>query len=132
MLCWDSSLTVETTPCQARKAYVSIHVFLQRGVVFQLSAFIEQLASQSASEGDSPGFQQDAAANFSAFHDTIQQLRALLGNLPADKGLANYDKTSELETILKDFVNANKDALTAVNVMIYNIPGLGPVLGPSE
>lgn len=105
---------------------------LQRGVVFQLSAFIEQLASQSASEGDSPGFQQDAAANFSAFHDTIQQLRALLGNLPADKGLANYDKTSELETILKDFVNANKDALTAVNVMIYNIPGLGPVLGPSE
>lgn len=92
----------------------------------------EQLASQSASQGDSSAFQQDAAARFSAFHGTIQALRALLGTLPADRGLANYDQTSQLETILKQYVNANKNVLTAVDVMMYNVPALGPVLGPSE
>ena len=54
-----------------------------------------------------------------------------LAKAGSDKGEANYDNTNDLETILKNTVNLNKNALSAVSVMVYNIPGLGPILGPS-
>ncbi|KAH8120342.1 hypothetical protein DFH11DRAFT_1539501 [Phellopilus nigrolimitatus] len=92
---------------------------------------LQELASQSASQdGNSATFQQNAAAKLTAFHQSAQTFDNLFGQLGADKGLANYDKTNILETLLKDYVNSNKDALSAVTAMIYNIPGLGPVLGP--
>ena len=92
----------------------------------------ENMASQSASRnsGD-PAFQRNAAEKFSAFQTNAQQSSDILSQLAADKGLANYDKNDQLETILKDLVNANKDALSAVYVMINNDPNLGPILGPS-
>lgn len=49
----------------------------------------------------------------------------------SDKGLANYQKSEVLEALLKDIIDANKDALSATTTLIYKIPGLGPVLGPS-
>ena len=54
-----------------------------------------------------------------------------LANAGLDKGLANYDRKIVLETLLKNTVNLNKNALTSVSVLVYNIPGLGPMLGPS-
>ena len=54
-----------------------------------------------------------------------------LAKAGSDKGEANYDRTNSLETVLKDTVNLNKNTLTAVTVVSYNIPGLGPILGPS-
>lgn len=94
---------------------------------------IEYMASQSASQDENDSaFQQNAASRLSSFQSNAQGFSSILGQLAADKGLANYDKNNELETMLKDFVNANKDALSAVTTLSYNIPGLGPVLGPSE
>ena len=52
--------------------------------------------------------------------------------MAADKGLANYDKDDELETVLKDLVNAVKYLLNDITAMVYQIPGVGPTLGPSE
>ena len=80
---------------------------------------------------DSDVLQQNAASQLALFHDTIQAIRSLFTQLAADKGLQNYDRTNELETMLKNVINANKNALTAVDNMIYNIPTLGPILGPS-
>ena len=57
---------------------------------------------------------------------------SLLAQLGSDKGLANYDKTDSLETLLKNVVNANKDLLKNVTEMSYAIPGLGSTVGPSE
>ena len=54
-----------------------------------------------------------------------------LAQAGSDKGLTNYDPKNSLETLLKDTVNLNKNALTAVSVLVYNIPVLGPILGPS-
>ena len=91
------------------------------------------MASQSASQGQNdPEFQQNAAAKFSSLQQNSQGVDGLLAQLAADKGLANYDKNDELETCLKEFVNANKDALSAVNTLIQNDPALGPILGPSR
>lgn len=91
------------------------------------------MASQSASQsGDDSSFQQNAASKFTSFQSNSQDFSGILGQLSADKGLANYDKLDDLETSIKDIVNAHKDALSAVTTMTYNIPTLGPVLGPSK
>lgn len=91
------------------------------------------MASKSAShdENDS-AFQQDAAKAFSNYLANAQDFSGIFGQLAADKGLANYDKNDQLKTMLKDIINANKDALSAVTTMVYNIPTLGPILGPSK
>lgn len=49
----------------------------------------------------------------------------------SDKGLANYDDTNDLETLLKNTVDLNKNVLNAVDTAVYNLPILGPILGPS-
>ena len=66
------------------------------------------------------------------FHTNLLGFQTVLAQLGADKGLANYDRTDALETLLKRIVNANKDALSATDVLICNIPLLGPILGPSK
>lgn len=93
---------------------------------------LETLAAQSAStSGNNAAFQQQCASELTSFHTAFQSFSSVFGQLGADKGLANYDKNNQLETLLKDVVNANKNALSAVDVLVYNIPGLGPILGPS-
>jgi len=47
-----------------------------------------------------------------------------------DKGLANYDSTNDLETLLKNVVNLNKDVLTGLDHALGGLPLLGPLLGP--
>jgi hypothetical protein len=91
------------------------------------------MASQSSSQSpNNAAYQQGAASKFSSFQQNAQGVGGILAQLAADKGLANYDQNDQLETILKGFVNANKDALSAVSTMIQNDPTLGPLLGPSE
>ncbi|EJD03943.1 uncharacterized protein FOMMEDRAFT_155063 [Fomitiporia mediterranea MF3/22] len=92
---------------------------------------LQTMASQSASRNENDqDFHQNAAARFSSFQSNSQGFLAILSQLAADKGLANYDKNDQLETLLKDFVNASKNAVGAVYVMIKNDPTLGPILGP--
>lgn len=67
-----------------------------------------------------------------SFQSSLLSFQTILANLAADKGLANYDNTDDLETLLKDLVNLVKETLKAIDIMVENIPGLGPVLGPSK
>lgn len=60
------------------------------------------------------------------------QAQGILGDLGRDKGLANYDRDNDLETLLKDIVNLNKDTLSSVTDIVYEVPLLGPILGPSK
>jgi hypothetical protein len=62
----------------------------------------------------------------------MSRAQGLLGDLGRDKGLANYDRNNDLETLLKDIVNLNKDTLSSVTLIVYGIPLLGTILGPSE
>lgn len=74
----------------------------------------------------------DAVTQLTSFQSVLQASADLLKQLAADDGLANYDKNNDLETMLKDAVNMNKNVLSDVTTMTYNIPALGAVLGPSE
>ena len=101
---------------------------------------------QSLSDGLSPGdysgrarnsrndprFRDDTIRELRGFRDNMGRTQGLLGDLGRDKGLANYNRNDRLQTLLKDLVNLNKDTLSAVAKIVYEIPLLGPVLGPSE
>lgn len=57
---------------------------------------------------------------------------AVLRQLGADKGLANYDRTDSIETLLKNTINVNKNLLSGVTTITYNLPIVGRTLGPSK
>lgn len=76
-------------------------------------------------------FRDDTVRELRGFRDNMDQAQGLLGDLGRDKGLANYDRNNDLETLLKDIVNLNKDTLSSVTDIVYEIPLLGPILGPS-
>lgn len=77
-------------------------------------------------------FKTQSANEVTAFHSNLLGFQSVLQELGADKGLANYDRTNDLETLLKDLVNANKYLLKDIDDIVYDIPGLGSTLGPSE
>lgn len=91
----------------------------------------DNLAGQPEAERSSD-FNQQYASAISEFHENFLGFQTVLGELAADKGLANYNQASEMETALKDTVNAVKYILNDTYELINGIPGLGPVLGPSE
>lgn len=96
--------------------------------------YLESLAAQSSSVPDSSSgdFHQQAATELTSFHSNILGLQDILSQLGADKGLANYDRTDDLETLLKNTVNLNKSALSSVDTIVYNLPLVGKTLGPSK
>jgi len=79
-----------------------------------------------------PRFRDDATRELRGFRNNMDRAQGILGDLGRDKGLANYDRNNDLETLLKDIINLNKDTLSAVTEIVYEIPILGPLLGPSE
>jgi len=91
------------------------------------------LAATSANVGnDDYDFQQEYASGLSDFSANMQGIQAAIAQANSDKGLANYDRQNDLETLLKNVVNVNKMMLSSTDTVIYNIPGIGPVLGPSK
>ena len=66
-----------------------------------------------------------------AFRENLNGFQDILAQLGADKGLANYDRSDQIETLLKNVVNANKYLLKDVDVMVDQLPAVGGTLGPS-
>ena len=92
----------------------------------------ERFAAQSATIDEQDlDFQQSAVYELTGFDTSILGIKNILHELGSDKGLKNYDRTNDLETLLKNLVNFHKQTFEAVDVLVYNIPVLGPLLGPS-
>ncbi|KAI0361632.1 hypothetical protein OH77DRAFT_1417900 [Trametes cingulata] len=94
------------------------------------SRVINEYASRSGNGGNDADFNQQAVSEVAAYQDGLLGFQSLLAQLAADKGLANYDRTDELETLLKNLVNLTKDTLKSVDMLVYNIPVIGAQLGP--
>ncbi|KAF8591848.1 hypothetical protein K439DRAFT_1626352 [Ramaria rubella] len=73
---------------------------------------------------------QDALTNLLGFQHSLDPLVPLFSNIGADKGLANYQRSDQTETLLKDIINANKNVLSDTNDIVNKDPLLGPMLGP--
>jgi len=97
---------------------------------------IKKLAAQSASvKANDREFQKRYVAQLNSFHTNVLGQQAALSALSAEKrkpgnGLANYDSSNNVETLIKDTINVNKDTLKAVSVLVNNLPIVGPILGP--
>lgn len=87
--------------------------------------------SQTPKGARTQNFEQQSADEATAFHTNLLGFQNTLAQLGADKGLANYDKDNDLETVLKDLVNSVKYLLSDIDDMVYDIPGVGSTLGPS-
>ncbi|KAI0051705.1 hypothetical protein FA95DRAFT_1459126, partial [Auriscalpium vulgare] len=87
-------------------------------------------STRASSYRTDPDFNQQSADELSAFQTNVLGFQTVLAQLGADKGLANYDKSNDLETLLKNMVNLNKDVLSYTTALVYVIPVLGPILGP--
>ena len=85
----------------------------------------EQSNSFSLANNEDPG-------PLSAVVDLLTKIHLTLQEMAPDKGLANYDKNSELETALKDLVNASKDLLYSTYELVDGLPVVGPILGPGK
>ncbi|KAF6766030.1 hypothetical protein DFP72DRAFT_4361 [Ephemerocybe angulata] len=95
------------------------------------STNLRRFAAQSATiDEDDLDFQQNAVAELTTFDTSILGIKTILGELGSDKGLKNYDRTNDVETLLKNLINFHKETFKAVDVLVYNIPMLGPLLGP--
>ncbi|TEB35041.1 hypothetical protein FA13DRAFT_1811588 [Coprinellus micaceus] len=95
------------------------------------SSNLKRFAAQSATIDENDlMFQQDAVSELTAFDSSLLGIKTILDELGSDKGLKNYDRTNDLETLLKNVVNFNKETLNSVDVLVYNLPFLGPILGP--
>lgn len=82
--------------------------------------------------GDDQNFQQQCTTELTGFQTNLLSFQGALKDFESDKGLGNYDKSNDLETLLKNVINLNKDTLSEVDVLVYQIPMLGQTLGPSE
>ncbi|KAH9946623.1 hypothetical protein B0H21DRAFT_742392 [Amylocystis lapponica] len=92
---------------------------------------INNMASQPPTgEGVDSAYSQQFLSALTSFHGSMFDFERILDPLSADKGLEYYDKNNAMETLLKDYVNTTKDTLKNVDVMVYAIPSLGPILGP--
>ncbi|KAI0793494.1 hypothetical protein C8Q75DRAFT_804301 [Abortiporus biennis] len=90
----------------------------------------QQLSAQSATRGNEPAYKEELRSRVHDFHLDLLGVRAVLEQLGADKGLANYDRSDELETILKKIVNASKDLMGNIDANVYELPVIGSTLGP--
>ncbi|KAF8872138.1 hypothetical protein CPB84DRAFT_1799908 [Gymnopilus junonius] len=97
----------------------------------QNAGTLNNLAANSANiDNDDLDFQQEYTSRLSDFNANVQGFHEALAKATSDKGLAYYDKQNDLEKLLKEIVNAHKDVLSAIDIAVENIPGLGPILGP--
>lgn len=98
-----------------------------RGSYISLS---ETLASQSSGQGNSAAYNQKVASGLTEVYTNFQQFSTAYGGL--DKGIANYDKYDELETILKNTVNCMKSTMSTTYNLVVAIPAIGSMLGPGD
>jgi len=89
------------------------------------------LATESANAGsDDDDLHRKALSELTGFNENVQGFQTVFTEAISDKGLAYYEKNELLDELLRGIVDANKDTLSATSILINNIPGLGPVLGP--
>ncbi|BGP12435.1 hypothetical protein JCM10213_006999 [Rhodosporidiobolus nylandii] len=60
----------------------------------------------------------------------LKELDAALKPLAGDQGLDNFNRADPLQVAIRTINESAQNTLEAVNLIVFNIPVLGPVLGP--
>ncbi|CCM01980.1 uncharacterized protein FIBRA_04053 [Fibroporia radiculosa] len=96
----------------------------------QLNQNAQVINNLASSDRTAPGYSQQYATALSGFQANLLNVQNVLAALATDKGLADYDRQVELETLIKDIVNSVKYTLNDTVDVVDSIPGIGPLLAP--
>ncbi|KAF5313113.1 hypothetical protein D9619_003184 [Psilocybe cf. subviscida] len=93
---------------------------------------LRDLATNAEDAEDSELLQQQYASGLSDFNTNLAGFQAAYAKTASglDDGLANYDRTNDLETMLKNLINLNKYILGSTSAFVNKLPVVGPILGP--
>ncbi|KAH9820086.1 secreted protein [Melampsora americana] len=86
--------------------------------------------------GQSTAFQKEVSRKLAQWQKhantipTLTNIHNSLSYFGRDKGTANLNKSNEMEVTLKNTVNSMKYSMADLNLMVYQVPALGPTLGP--
>ncbi|KDR80126.1 hypothetical protein GALMADRAFT_153813 [Galerina marginata CBS 339.88] len=95
----------------------------------QNASTLTSLADSAANVGGNiQKFQRECVSSLMDFIANFQGFQEAFANVTSDNNFGSYD--DELEILLKDIVNANKNALSSMDYIISDIPAIGPLLGP--
>ncbi|KAJ7786324.1 hypothetical protein B0H16DRAFT_27390 [Mycena metata] len=127
-----------TTPAAAaRNQTASDHVksignlsVKMKGNAANMKRYAAQAKSKRTRDASDLAFQQLCTTEMTRYHDNFEDFRGILVLVPDDAGLLCYDRTDDLETYLKDIVNAHKEVVAATVAIVDGIPVLGPILAP--
>ncbi|EMD42044.1 hypothetical protein CERSUDRAFT_120889 [Gelatoporia subvermispora B] len=100
--------------------------------IHQNAQAISNIRNQMSSTSASPNanYRQQTVSAVTSFSSNLKSWAGLLAWLAQDKGLANYDSSNQVETMMKNTVNDVKYSLNDLSEMINNDPTLGPLIGP--
>lgn len=93
-------------------------------------------AKSSRSSRANSAYQNSVYNQLKAYRDASTDLTGLsaladaLAPLRANNGMANFNRDDPLQVLLRTTVTGMEDTLEAVNLIVYYVPLLGPVLGP--
>ncbi|KAJ3999698.1 hypothetical protein F5050DRAFT_1804793 [Lentinula boryana] len=98
------------------------------GYVSDAGVQAKNLQQCSTSCSGNPQAQQDASvSSFSLFGDSLLGFQHTV----SDKGLANFDKNSGLEVLIRKLIDETKYTLNYTNDLVQCDPLLSPLLGPT-
>ncbi|KAL0951172.1 hypothetical protein HGRIS_007903 [Hohenbuehelia grisea] len=106
-----------------------VHSAQRNSAVLNNLAGTRVASANAGNGGDNGDFDRQCSDTLRSYNANILNLKAIFPQLTADKGLANYDRDNDVETMMKIFVNFNKDTLSSVTVLSSYLPG-GSILGP--
>jgi hypothetical protein len=122
---WDSKARTNAQNLSALS-----YLFLAGENAKNISSETYSQASKSRQNGASE-FQRKCASELTAFNTNSRGFQTSLNQLSADKGRASHDNKDSIERLVKDIINLHKDVLRCFTELVYGIPELGPILGPS-
>ncbi|KAG0139931.1 hypothetical protein CROQUDRAFT_54011 [Cronartium quercuum f. sp. fusiforme G11] len=103
-----------------------------RDAIHQLLASLQS----NRNLGKSDAFQKEVSEKLNQWQlhantiPTLTNIHQSLSYFGRDKGLSNLNESNEFEVTLKNAVNSIKYSMSDVNLMVYQVPALGPILGP--
>jgi hypothetical protein len=96
----------------------------------QHSNNLQSYAAEARTGQPADGFSDESLYELQQYHTALYSFQSVFAQLGGDKGLANYDRENDVETLLKNMVNLHKYTLNYVDCMVADIPTLGPILAP--
>jgi len=94
---------------------------------------VDNFASKAHTANDNDeGFQSGCTDQLTSFYGILQGIHNNLGGLNSEKGEAAYDRSNDLETMIRGLVNDNKNLLSDTDNLVEGNFLLAVLLEPCK